>query len=101
MSSLLRLLGCNSAFDCTDKVSECSDHMKYSYSVTSCSNTCRSLGGKDHTCKVFTPVEGCVCPEGTYLNEARSCVKADQCPCYYGNQVIGPSGTLNIDGFKW
>ncbi|XP_057185196.1 mucin-2-like [Triplophysa rosa] len=84
-----------------DKVSECSNNMKYSYSVTSCGNTCRSLSGKDYSCKAsFTPVEGCVCPEGTYLNDAGICVHADQCPCYHDNQVIDPSGTINRDGFK-
>ncbi|XP_056596652.1 mucin-2-like [Triplophysa dalaica] len=82
-------------------VSECSNNMKYSYSVTRCDNTCRSLSGKDDSCKAsFTPVEGCVCPEGTHLNDAGLCVHADHCPCYYDNQVIDPSGTINRDGFK-
>ncbi|KAA0724595.1 Mucin-5AC [Triplophysa tibetana] len=79
---------CSLSMD-TDKVSECSNNMKYSYSVTRCDNTCRSLSGKDGSCKAsFTPVEGCVCPEGTHLNDAGICVHADQCPCYYDNQHL-------------
>ncbi|XP_051545118.1 mucin-2-like [Myxocyprinus asiaticus] len=83
-----------------DTISKCTDNMKYSYSVTSCASTCRSLSGQDYTCKVSTPVDGCVCPEGTYLNDAGSCVHADQCPCYSGSQVIEPSGIFYKDGVK-
>ncbi|XP_051975188.1 mucin-2-like [Xyrauchen texanus] len=83
-----------------DTISECSNNMKYSYNVTSCGSTCRSLSGQDYTCKLSTPVYGCVCPEGTYLNDAGSCVHADQCPCYSGSQVIEPSGIFFKDGVK-
>ncbi|KAA0724596.1 Mucin-5B [Triplophysa tibetana] len=84
-----------------DKVSECSNNMKYSYSVTRCDNTCRSLSGNDYYCKAsFTPVEGCVCPEGTHLNDAGICVHPHQCPCYHDSHVIDPSGTINMDGLK-
>jgi len=83
-------------------VSECSGNMKYSYGVTSCGSTCRSLSVQDNTCQgSFTPVDGCVCPEGTYLNEAGSCVHADQCPCYKGDKVIESSGVSYIDGEAW
>ncbi|XP_052453243.1 mucin-2-like [Carassius gibelio] len=84
-----------------DMISECSGNMKYSYGVTSCSSTCRSLSEQDNTCQgSFTPVDGCTCSEGTYLNEDGSCVNADQCPCYYGNQVIAPSAVFYKDGAK-
>ncbi|XP_016322217.1 mucin-2-like isoform X5 [Sinocyclocheilus anshuiensis] len=79
--------------------SECLENMKYSYGVSSCGSTCRSLSEPEGTCPgSFTPVDGCVCSEGTYLNEDGSCVPAHQCPCYKGNQVIEPSVTSNIDG---
>nr|XP_055049039.1 mucin-5AC [Misgurnus anguillicaudatus] len=81
-----------------DKVFECSENMKYSYNVTGCSKTCRSQYKTDYICKVSTPVEGCVCSEGAYLNDAGHCVNADQCPCYYNDLVIEPSGSVNIDG---
>uniref|UniRef100_A0A672NWX5 Mucin 5.1, oligomeric mucus/gel-forming n=1 Tax=Sinocyclocheilus grahami TaxID=75366 RepID=A0A672NWX5_SINGR len=79
-------------------ISKCSGNMKYSYGVTSCGSTCRSLSEQDNTCQgSFTPVDGCTCSEGTYLNEGGSCVHADQCPCYYGNQVIEPSAVFDKD----
>ncbi|XP_051548147.1 mucin-2-like [Myxocyprinus asiaticus] len=86
--------------DPCDTIPNCSNNMKYSYSVTSCGNTCSALSGLDYTCNVsYTPLDGCVCPERTYLNEGR-CVRADQCPCYYDNQVIEPLKTIDINGAK-
>ncbi|XP_067292702.1 mucin-2 [Pseudorasbora parva] len=85
----------------SDTVTDCPNNMKYTYSVTSCSGTCRSLSVQDNTCQgSFTPVDGCVCSEGTYLNEAGSCVPADQCPCYYKNQVIKPSEIIYNNGVE-
>ncbi|ROL54622.1 Mucin-5B [Anabarilius grahami] len=87
--------------DPCDMISKCPGNMKYSYGVTSCDNTCRSLSEQDNTCQgSFTPVDGCVCSEGTYLNEAGSCVPAHQCLCYFENQVIEPSGVYYKDGAK-
>ncbi|XP_043083626.1 mucin-2 [Puntigrus tetrazona] len=84
-----------------DIISKCSGNMKYSYGVTSCGSTCRSLSEQDNICQgSFTPVDGCICSEGTYLSEGDSCVHADQCPCYYGNQVIEPSAVFYKDGAK-
>ncbi|XP_058622662.1 mucin-2 isoform X2 [Onychostoma macrolepis] len=82
-------------------VTMCTDKMKFSYGVTSCGSTCRSLSGQDGTCQgSFTPVDGCVCPENTYLNDDSRCVTADQCPCFSGNQVIKPSGIIYNNGVK-
>ncbi|XP_051548146.1 mucin-2-like [Myxocyprinus asiaticus] len=88
------------ASDPCNTVSECSNNMKYSYSVTSCGSTCRSLSGQDYSCKLSTPVDGCVCPEGTYINDAGTCVHASQCPCYSGIEVIKPSEIFSKDGVK-
>ncbi|KAF4094913.1 hypothetical protein G5714_023991 [Onychostoma macrolepis] len=87
--------------DPCDSVTECSGNMKYSYGVTSCGSTCRFLSVHAYNCSMsFTPVFGCVCPEGTYLNEAGSCVPAHQCPCYDGDKVIDPSGIFYNNGVK-
>ncbi|XP_077066319.1 uncharacterized protein LOC143720620 [Siphateles boraxobius] len=94
------LLGWMDSEPC-DMISKCPENMKYSYSVKSCGSTCRSLSVHDNTCQgSFTPVDGCVCSEGTFLNEAGSCVHADQCPCYYENQAIEPSAVYYKDGSK-
>ncbi|XP_050954952.1 LOW QUALITY PROTEIN: mucin-5B-like [Labeo rohita] len=83
-------------------VTKCLGNMKYSYGVTSCGRTCRSLSGlQTSTCQgSFTPVHGCVCPKDTYLNDDGTCVTADQCPCYHGNQIIKPSETIDNNGVK-
>ncbi|KAK9952099.1 hypothetical protein ABG768_017957, partial [Culter alburnus] len=82
-------------------VIKCPDNMKYSYGVTSCGSTCRSLSVHAYNCQgSFTPVDGCVCSEGTYLNEAGTCVPAHQCPCYKGDDVIDPSGIFYNNGVK-
>ncbi|KAL1247267.1 hypothetical protein QQF64_022643 [Cirrhinus molitorella] len=79
--------------------SECSENMKYSYGLTTCGRTCRSLSEQNNTCPgSFTPVDGCICSKGTYLNEEGSCVSAHQCPCYKDDRVIEPSGTSYIGG---
>ncbi|XDV53251.1 hypothetical protein PO909_021807 [Leuciscus waleckii] len=84
-----------------DMISECPGNMKYSYGVTSCGSTCRSLSVHDNTCQgSFTPVDGCVCSAGTYLKEEDRCVHADQCPCYNENQAIEPSAVYYKDGSK-
>uniref|UniRef100_A0A3B1K459 VWFD domain-containing protein n=1 Tax=Astyanax mexicanus TaxID=7994 RepID=A0A3B1K459_ASTMX len=79
----------------TCKFSKCEGNMQYSYSQTSCGSTCRSLSRIDYTCKVkHTPVDGCGCAEGTYLNDEGECVSDSSCPCYYNNQVMVPSEVI-------
>ncbi|TRY87240.1 hypothetical protein DNTS_031749 [Danionella cerebrum] len=79
----------------------CPDNMKLSYSVTSCGSTCRSLSEEENICQgSFTPVDGCICKEGTYLNNEGSCVHADMCPCFHDDQVIKPLGEIQKDGSK-
>uniref|UniRef100_A0A3B1II43 VWFD domain-containing protein n=1 Tax=Astyanax mexicanus TaxID=7994 RepID=A0A3B1II43_ASTMX len=85
----------------TCKFSKCEGNMQYSYSQTSCGSTCRSLSGIDYTCKVkHTPVDGCGCAEGTYLNDKDECVSDSSCPCYYNNQVMVPSEVITVNGAK-
>ncbi|XP_043084733.1 mucin-2 [Puntigrus tetrazona] len=82
-------------------VTKCSGNMKYSYGMSSCDSTCRSLSEEDDTCKgSFTPVDGCACPKDTYLNDENICVTADRCPCYSGNRVIKPSEIIYKNGVK-
>ncbi|KAI4871537.1 hypothetical protein NFI96_030346 [Prochilodus magdalenae] len=77
----------------------CPGNMVYSYSLKSCGTTCHSLSGYDYTCQVtHTPVDGCGCAEGTYLNDKGECVPASKCPCYFNNQVVAPSQDINKDG---
>ncbi|XP_069481486.1 mucin-2-like [Ambystoma mexicanum] len=75
--------------------------MAYSYKIDSCQPSCRSLNKEDATCKIeFVPVDGCVCIEGTYLNDAGKCVLPEKCPCFYNNHVIHPETVHLENGIK-
>uniref|UniRef100_A0A665ULF9 Mucin 5.1, oligomeric mucus/gel-forming n=1 Tax=Echeneis naucrates TaxID=173247 RepID=A0A665ULF9_ECHNA len=77
---------------CLKYISHCPSTFVYDYQMKSCGRTCRSLSQSDLTCGVeFTPVDGCGCAEGTYLNDKKECVPASQCPCYMGDTVIRPN----------
>ncbi|KAM9328384.1 mucin-19 [Pholidichthys leucotaenia] len=52
----------------------CPKNQEFSYSMRTCNHTCCSLSGPDISCDWDDdPVEGCGCPEGTYLNEDNTC----------------------------
>ncbi|XP_027716005.1 mucin-5B-like [Vombatus ursinus] len=80
---------------CTKYMDSCPSSLSYSYVVKSCQPTCRSLSETDVTCSIhFSPVDGCVCPDGTYLNDAGQCVPATQCPCYYKGTMVALGETV-------
>lgn len=80
----------------------CPSTFVYDYQMTSCHRTCRSLSQSDLTCGVkLTPLDGCGCAEGTYLNEKGQCVSASQCPCYVGETVVQPKQVTTVHGQKW
>ncbi|XP_078021284.1 mucin-2-like [Epinephelus lanceolatus] len=76
----------------------CQKNLEFSYNMQACNHTCRSLSGPDPRCGLDdAPVEGCGCPEGTHLNQGRTCTPKAECPChYYGGTT--PPGTVAIDG---
>ncbi|KAL4697339.1 hypothetical protein H8959_003037 [Pygathrix nigripes] len=77
---------------CTKPMTTCPKSMTYHYHVSTCQPTCRSLSEGDITCSVgFIPVDGCICPEGTFLDDTGKCVQASNCPCYHRGSVI-PNG---------
>lgn len=76
--------------------------MVYDYQMKSCGRTCRSLSQSDVTCEVeFTPLDGCGCAEGTYLNEKGECVPATQCSCHIGDKLVRPKQEVRINGQTW
>ncbi|XP_030646371.1 mucin-5AC-like [Chanos chanos] len=78
---------------------ECPNSMEYSYNMTSCGRTCKSIGERDHTCEVqHLPLDGCGCAQGTYLNDVNECVPASACPCYYNNEIVKPEHVVSMDG---
>uniref|UniRef100_G1KJ84 VWFD domain-containing protein n=1 Tax=Anolis carolinensis TaxID=28377 RepID=G1KJ84_ANOCA len=57
------------------KYMTCPQSLNYSYDISSCQPTCRSLSEPDITCNVkFVPVDGCTCQSGTYLDSSGKCV---------------------------
>uniref|UniRef100_A0A3P8VM97 VWFD domain-containing protein n=1 Tax=Cynoglossus semilaevis TaxID=244447 RepID=A0A3P8VM97_CYNSE len=70
----------------------------YSYNMTTCMRTCRSLSQTDYSCMVNHPtVDGCGCDVGMYLNDAGVCVSKGSCPCYDKDTIIAPGETYNKD----
>ncbi|XP_030129141.4 mucin-5AC [Taeniopygia guttata] len=68
---------------CTKYTTSCPKSLSYSYTISSCQPTCRSLSEPDVTCNIkFVPVDGCTCVNGTYMDESGKCVPANECPCY-------------------
>ncbi|XP_034444063.1 mucin-5B-like [Hippoglossus hippoglossus] len=84
---------------CNKYTSSCPSTLVYAYQMKSCVRTCRSLSQSDLTCEVeFTPLDGCGCAEGKYLNEKRECVSASQCSCHMGDTVVRPRQTVTVNG---
>uniref|UniRef100_A0A673TSV6 VWFD domain-containing protein n=1 Tax=Suricata suricatta TaxID=37032 RepID=A0A673TSV6_SURSU len=78
---------------CTKYVSSCPKSQNYSYVVDGCQPTCRALSQVDVTCGVtFVPVDGCICPSGTFLDDSGACVSAEACPCYFRGLPAAPGG---------
>ncbi|EGV93456.1 Mucin-5B [Cricetulus griseus] len=76
---------------CFKYMNNCPQNKSYSYAVSTCEPTCRSLSEADVTCGVsFVPVDGCTCPEGTFLNNKGHCVRDEECPCFFHGTVVAP-----------
>ncbi|CAM2115408.1 unnamed protein product [Caretta caretta] len=77
----------------------CPKSLTYSYNISSCQPTCRSLSEPDVTCNIrFIPVDGCSCEKGTYMDEYGKCVSASKCPCYYKGSPIPSGEAVHEDG---
>ncbi|XP_073715696.1 mucin-2-like [Misgurnus anguillicaudatus] len=79
----------------------CPSTMIYSYGVQNNSRSCHCHSEPDFTCAAeFDPVDGCVCPEGTFLNEEGKCVPPNNCSCFNKGTVIPPGEVIIKDGSK-
>ncbi len=82
--------------------SSCPSSMVYSYNITSSSRTCRCIGTTDLSCHLsFPPIDGCICAEGTYLEDSGKCVPPEACPCYDKGSVVLSGQTINKEGVMW
>ncbi|XP_059508203.1 mucin-6-like [Stegostoma tigrinum] len=70
----------------------------YSYDSKACNRTCFSLSNSMFECtESGVPVEGCNCPQDTFLDNTSTCVKASSCPCFLQDGTIIPADkSVNI-----
>ncbi|XP_069865731.1 mucin-5AC [Dipodomys merriami] len=84
---------------CTKPTTTCPKSMSYHYHISTCQPTCRSLSQEDVTCQVsFVPVDGCACPEGTFLDDVGKCVAAASCPCYHRGSLVPNGESVHDNG---
>ncbi|XP_040607306.1 mucin-5B [Mesocricetus auratus] len=84
---------------CSKYMNNCPQNKSYSYAVSTCEPTCRSLSEADVTCGIsFVPVDGCTCPEGTFLNDKGHCVRDEECPCFFHGTVVAPREFVTDNG---
>uniref|UniRef100_A0A8B9K0U0 VWFD domain-containing protein n=1 Tax=Astyanax mexicanus TaxID=7994 RepID=A0A8B9K0U0_ASTMX len=77
----------------------CNGNLMFSYTMSACNRTCRSLSGSDPTCDVAADsVEGCGCLAGTHLNTPLECSSSALCMCHYqgGTTPPGPVGKICV-----
>ncbi|XP_018416844.1 PREDICTED: mucin-5AC-like [Nanorana parkeri] len=84
---------------CTTYTTSCPASLTYSYSISTCQPTCRSLSSHDITCDIlFVPVDGCICQNGTYLDDSGRCVLPSACSCYYKGTAVPPGEVVHDNG---
>ncbi|XP_071972687.1 uncharacterized protein [Engystomops pustulosus] len=84
---------------CDKYTKNCPKNSTYQYAISTCQKTCRSLSEPDPSCSFkFPTVDGCACPDGTYLDESGACVSDKKCPCYYKGSVMPPGEVMYDNG---
>ncbi|KAE8607137.1 hypothetical protein XENTR_v10011043 [Xenopus tropicalis] len=81
-----------------DPIKTCPETMVFSYSPKPCNISCASLSEPDPLCKVpHIPLEGCTCPEGTFMTPNEKCVMPEKCPCNYKGRSVPPDEAIKVD----
>ncbi|XP_027950071.1 mucin-6 [Eumetopias jubatus] len=78
----------------------CTGNQTFGYDIRACGRTCLSLSDRATECHLSAvPVDGCNCPEGTYLNHKAQCVRKAQCPCLLdSNKYILADQSAMVNG---
>uniref|UniRef100_A0A8C4M7E1 Mucin-5AC n=1 Tax=Equus asinus asinus TaxID=83772 RepID=A0A8C4M7E1_EQUAS len=96
-SMILRAVAAGSG--ATKPMTTCPKSMTYQYHISTCQPTCRARSEDDVTCGIsFVPVDGCTCPNDTFLDDTGKCVPATSCPCYLGGSVVPNGESLHESG---
>ncbi|XP_073460907.1 mucin-5AC-like isoform X2 [Aquarana catesbeiana] len=84
---------------CQNYTQSCKASQIFRYHVNELQPTCRSLSEADATRYTeLDPVDGCVCRDGTYMNDNGDCVEASSCPCYYQGNVMQSGEMIEENG---
>uniref|UniRef100_A0A8C5H008 Mucin-2-like n=1 Tax=Gouania willdenowi TaxID=441366 RepID=A0A8C5H008_GOUWI len=82
---------------CDKYMKSCPGSQVFSFNHQRCQLTCRSLALKEQNCiSNFSPVDGCSCAEGSYLDDKGICVPVSKCPCFYNDIYIKPGKSVSI-----
>ncbi|XP_070621293.1 mucin-2 [Erythrolamprus reginae] len=83
---------------CNKEVTSCPANQVFHYNLTTCQQSCRSLSEGDKYCLAgFSPVDGCGCPDNTYVNEKGICVSISDCSCHYKDFYAQPGESVMKD----
>ncbi|XP_065793174.1 mucin-6 [Muntiacus reevesi] len=75
----------------------CTGNQTFSYDSQACDHTCLALTDREAECHASAvPVDGCNCPDGTYLNHKSECVRKAQCPCLLDNHGLIPADQSTV-----
>ncbi|XP_026580726.1 mucin-2-like, partial [Pseudonaja textilis] len=89
---------CSLSLENDKEVTSCPANQVFHYNLTTCQQSCRSLSDGDKYClKGFTAVDGCGCPDNTYVNEKGICVSMSDCSCYYKGLYTQPRDSIMKD----
>lgn len=77
----------------------CPANMVYTDCYEECPRSCSSLTTLLPKC-VSSCVPGCDCAPG-YVREGNACVKPEDCPCRYKNELFPSGSTMPVDCNEW
>ncbi|VTJ61180.1 Hypothetical predicted protein [Marmota monax] len=90
----------DSVYNCTIP---CTGNRTFSQQSQACDHTCLSLSNREVECHPSAvPVDGCNCPDGTYLDHRNECVHKAQCPCLLESHkfILAGQSTM-VNGIIW
>lgn len=83
----------------------CQNERVYTDCASTYQQTCQNYGQDFANLLDLTSdcAPGCVCPEGTVIDLGRNttCIKPDQCTCYFHGKYYLPRQTISIDCNNW
>lgn len=83
-------------------VGSCPKTQIFLYNLTTCQQTCRSLSEPESHCvQGFAPVDGCGCPDHTFLDEKGRCVPQAKCSCYHRGSYVEAGDVVLRQEERW